>query len=213
MNPNLTKLVFILDRSGSMEPLTHETIGGFNSLIEKQKQNGDTFVTTILFDDSYEILHNHVNIRQIPPMTRNTYYARGCTALLDALGRTIQSVGTRLSETPEEERPSKVIITITTDGYENASKNYSLDQIKKMISHQRNCYKWEFVFLGANIDAAENAEALGIPRPMAKTYTASAVGCSSTFHVMDKLFDYMRINSCNNEDYEEDCVNILSKIK
>lgn len=213
MNKNLTELVFILDRSGSMQGLTTETIGGFNSLVEKQKQEGDAYLTTVLFDDAYEVLHDHVDIQRVPTLTQREYYARGCTALLDAVGRTIDAVGRRLAETPEENRPGKVIFTITTDGMENASREYTLARIKEMITHQRNVYKWEFVFLGANIDAVETAETLGISRHMSKTYTASSEGCRSTYTVMNKLLNYMKVNDCDTDEFEDDCEEILAEIK
>ena len=134
MNQNLTEMIFILDRSGSMESLTEETIGGFNSLIEKQKEEpGEARVTTVLFDDKYELLHDHTPVQEIQRLTRKEYYARGCTALLDAVGITIDRVGGRLAETPEEERPGRVVMVITTDGYENASRRYSRSQIQDMI--------------------------------------------------------------------------------
>ena len=213
MNKNLTELIFILDRSGSMGHLTDETIGGFNSLVEKQKKDGNAFLTTVLFDNEYELLHDHLPIEQVPTLTKNEYYVRGCTALLDAVGKTMDAVGQRLANTPEEERPGKVIFTITTDGYENASHSYTLSRIKEMITHQREVYKWEFVFLGANIDAVETAETLGISRHMAKTYTASSQGCASIYTVMDKLISFMKINDyTDDDDYFEDCEEILAEI-
>jgi len=213
MNNNLTELVFILDRSGSMQNLTSETIGGFNSLVEKQKHDGNAYLTTVLFDDAYELLHDHIDIHQVPTLTERDYYARGCTALLDAVGRTIDTVGHRLSQTPEQERPGKVIFTITTDGFENASQEYSLARIKEMITHQRTVYKWEFVFLGANIDAPKTARTLGIPQRMAKTYAASPSGCRSTYTVMDKLLNYMKLNDSSDDDFEDYCCDILSEIE
>ena len=213
MNNNLTELIFILDRSGSMQDLATETINGFNSLVEKQKHTGNAFLTTVLFDNDYELLHDHIDIRQVPTLTSNEYYARGCTALLDAIGRTINSVGNRLSQTPEEARPGKVICTITTDGLENASSKYSLSEIKEMITHQRNVYKWEFIFLGANIDAIETAESIGISRKRAKTYTASPDGCRSTFSVMDKMLNYMKLSDSDDDFYDDDCEDILSEIQ
>ena len=146
MNQNLTEMIFILDRSGSMESLTEETIGGFNSLIEKQKEEpGEARITTILFDDKYELLHDHTPVQEIQRLTRKEYYARGCTALLDAVGLTIDRVGGRLAETPEEERPGRVVMVITTDGYENASRRYSRSQIQDMIQRQTDVYKWKFM--------------------------------------------------------------------
>lgn len=213
MNKNLTELVFILDRSGSMHSLTAETIGGFNSLVEKQKKDGNAYLTTVLFDNNCETLHNHVDIQKVPILTNNEYYACGSTALLDAVGQTIDSIGHRLAQTPEEERPGKVIFTITTDGQENASKEYTLERVKEMITHQRNVYNWEFVFLGANIDAVQTAGSLGISPMMAKTYSATPTGCRSTYHVMDKLLNYMKRNDAASDDFEEECSSILSQVE
>lgn len=177
MKESLTELVFILDRSGSMYSLTSDTIGGFNSLIEKQKaQPGDADVTTVLFDDEYEILHDHLPLREIRPLTEKEYCVQGCTALLDAVGMTINAVGARLNNTPENERPGKVVVVIVTDGLENASHEYTKAQVKKMITHQQEKYSWDFIFLGANIDAAQEASSLGIRRDFARNYEASKEG-------------------------------------
>lgn len=186
MNNNLTEVVFILDRSGSMASLTDETIGGFNGMIEQQKADtaGEVMVTTVLFDNQYEILHDHVNIKEIQPMDGSQYYARGCTALLDAIGKTIDSVGERLAATPEEERPCNVIFIITTDGYENASIHFTQKDIKKKIEHQKSKYSWTFMFLGANIDAEQVGASYGINRGYSKTYTASKVGTDSVYRAM-----------------------------
>lgn len=198
MKKNLTEMVFILDRSGSMADLESDTIGGFNSMIEKQKkETGDAYVTTVLFDDAYEILHDHINIQDIKPITENEYYARGMTALLDAVGKTINSVGSRLSETPEDERPEKVIFVITTDGFENASKEFTKDTIKNMITHQQEKYSWTFIFLGANMDAVGEAGSLGINAGYSHTYTASAQGTSSVYKSLDAAMSCLR-----NIDYE-----------
>ena len=149
MKKNLTELVFIIDRSGSMYNLVNDTIGGYNSMIENQKkEQGDAYVTTVLFDDNYELLHDHINLKEIKPITDKEYYTRGSTALLDAVGKTINSIGVRLNNTPEDERPDKVIFVITTDGYENASRKFTKTQIKDMIEHQQNKYSWTFIFLG-----------------------------------------------------------------
>lgn len=182
MKENLSELVFILDRSGSMGGLVDDTIGGFNSMIEEQKQKpGEAYVTTILFDHDYDILHDHVNVQQIQPITRSEYFARGTTALLDAIGRAINSIGRRLDSTPEEERPSKVIFVITTDGHENASKEFEKSQVKEMIEHQQNKYSWMFMFLGANMDAIGEAVTLGINTDFANTYSASSIGTQSVY--------------------------------
>lgn len=198
MKKNLTEMVFILDRSGSMQSLTDDTIGGFNGMIESQKiEDGEAYVTTVLFDDEYEILHNHVNIQDIKPITRRDYYARGTTALLDAVGKTINSIGNRLSETPEDERPEKVIFVITTDGYENASREFSRSKVKEMIEHQQNKYSWIFMFLGANMDAVQEASTLGINSSFAATYTASAQGTTSAYYATANAMSAARsVDTC-----------------
>lgn len=193
MKKNLTEMVFILDRSGSMQSLTSDTIGGFNSMIESQKkENGEAFVTTVLFDDQYELLHDHVDIQKVEPITNKEYYARGCTALLDAIGKTINSIGSRLSGTPEDERPDKVIFVITTDGFENASREFNKSTIKEMIEHQQNKYSWTFIFLGANMDAVGEAASLGINASHSHTYTASAQGTSSVYMSLDATMSCLR---------------------
>lgn len=193
MKKNLTEMVFILDRSGSMQSLTSDTIGGFNSMIENQKkEDGEAYVTTVLFDDAYEMLHDHVNIQDIQPITDKEYYARGMTALLDAVGKTINSVGKRLSETPEDERPEKVIFVITTDGFENASMEFEKDTIKNMIEHQQSKYSWTFIFLGANMDAVEEAKNLGIKSSYSHTYTASGTGTQSVYTSLDATMSCLR---------------------
>ena len=203
MKKNLTEMVFILDRSGSMGHLVDDTIGGFNSMIEKQKKEiGEAFVTTILFDDRYEVLHNHVDINDIVPITRKEYYALGSTALLDAIGKTINDIGYRLSETPEEERPEKVIFTIITDGYENASREFTKSKIKEMIEHQQSKYSWVFMFIGANMDAVSEASTYGINSAFAATYTASAQGTSSVYTAVDDSICCLRgmsLDSCGGD--------------
>ena len=193
MKKNLTEMVFILDRSGSMNRLTEDTIGGFNSMIEQQKkEDGEAYITTVLFDDDYELLHDHVNIQDVEPITRKEYYARGCTALLDAVGKTINLIGTRLSNTPEEERPEKVIFVITTDGMENASMEFTRTRVKDMIEHQQNKYSWVFMFLGANMDAVAEAGNYGISAAFSKTYTASGVGTQSVYECTSKALSDVR---------------------
>jgi len=160
MNMNLTEIVFLLDRSGSMGGLESDTIGGFNAFIEKQSQlEGETIVTAVLFDDRYEMLWNGVKATEAK-LTNKEYYVRGCTALLDAVGKTILDLGYRLSKTDEEKRPGKVIFVITTDGLENASREFTYEKAKELIKHQQEKYNWEFIFLGANIDAAKEADSM-----------------------------------------------------
>lgn len=182
MKENLTEIVFILDRSGSMRPLTDDTIGGYNSYIKsQQEERGETYLTTVLFNDEHYFLHDHINIKDVKPITSNEYSAFGGTALMDAIGDTINIVGNRLSNTPEEERPSHVIFVITTDGYENVSKEYTRDQIKSMIEHQQEKYSWEFLFLGAGIDAYEEARSIGIGGMRAMSVTTDSLGMQNVY--------------------------------
>ena len=184
MKQGLTEIAFILDRSGSMHHLVDDTIGGFNSVIQEQREGlGEVYVTTVLFSDNSKILHDHINIKDVPLLTTNEYRVAGCTALLDAIGTTIDNIGIRLAETPEENRPSKVMVFITTDGQENASREYTKARIKEMIEHQTNVYNWTFVFLGANMDAVAEGRDIGITH--SATYTASSRGVGSTYTVLD----------------------------
>lgn len=177
MRENLTEMVFVLDRSGSMSGLAADTIGGFNELIEKQKKiEGDAYVTTVLFDHEYEVLHDHVALEEVAPLTDKEYFARGSTALLDAVGRTIDAVGARLAAAPEEERPAHVVFVITTDGMENSSREYTAQRVRGMIEHQQQKYSWQFVFLGANMDAVSEARKLGISAKYAADFTPSHSG-------------------------------------
>lgn len=193
LNNNLTEIVFILDRSGSMMHLTDDTIGGFNSFIEKQKSEpGEALLTTVLFDDQYEILHNGINLNEVQALTKDQYWARGATAMYDAIGKTINEVGHRLSETPEHHRPGKVIFVITTDGMENASREFTQAKVKEMIQHQTEKYSWEFVFLGANIDSAKTAENIGINKGYAADYVYSAQGTSSMYEAVDCAVSSLR---------------------
>lgn len=193
MNQNLTEMIFILDMSGSMDNLRSDTIGGYNTLINQQKnETGDANVTTVLFDDRYIVLHDNVNIHDVPEMTTKEYSPLGMTAMLDAIGRTINSVGQRLASTPEEKRPAKIVVTIVTDGYENASKEFTYSKIKEMIKHQREKYSWIFTFIGANIDTAEVGDNLGIDAKLSKCYTASADGTASVYAAASKAISYTR---------------------
>lgn len=176
MNRNLTEIIFLLDRSGSMSGFEMDTIGGFNSFIEKQREaEGETLVTTVLFDDKYEILWNGIKAERAK-ITKKEYFVRGSTALLDAVGKTIIDVGLRLSNTSEEERPGKIIFVITTDGMENASREFTQAKVKELITHQQEKYNWEFIFLGANIDAAREADNIGISKNNAFKFEASNSG-------------------------------------
>lgn len=184
MNMNLTEIIFLLDRSGSMGGLQSDTIGGFNAFIEKQRQlEGETIVTTVLFDDRYEILWNGIDANKIK-LTDKEYYVRGSTALLDAVGKTILDVGYRLSQASEEQKSGKVIFVITTDGMENASHEFTYKKIKEIIKHQKEKYNWEFIFLGANIDARKEADNIGIDMNNSYTFEASKTGVESMYQMV-----------------------------
>ena len=182
MKKNLTELVFILDRSGSLAGLEADTIGGFNAMIEKQKgEPGEALVSTVLFDNISKVIHDRVDIQKIEPMTDRDYYVRGCTALLDAVGKSIHHIGNVHKYAREEDRPEKTIFVITTDGMENASREYTYDRVKKMIQHEQEKYGWEFLFLGANIDVASHAASMGIRPAMATSYSADETGTWAAF--------------------------------
>ena len=187
MKKNLTEIVFILDRSGSMAGLEDDTIGGFNAMIQKQKdEDGEAYVSTVLFDNHTEVIHDRVDIQQIQPMTRKDYYVRGCTALLDAVGKSIHHIGNVHKYAREEDRPEKTIFVITTDGMENASREYTYDRVKKMIRHEQEKYGWEFLFLGANIDAAKEAARFGITEDRAANYHADHQGTAVIYEAMSE---------------------------
>ena len=204
MRENLTEMVFVLDRSGSMRSLTADTIGGFNELIEKQKKiEGDAYVTTVLFDHEYEALHDHVALGEVAPLTDKEYFARGSTALLDAVGRTINAVGARLAATPEEERPEHVVFVITTDGMENASREYTAKQVREMVEHQQQKYSWQFVFLGANMDAVSEAGKLGISASHAANFAPSQRGVSMMYRMaLDEVMCSARVGSDIGSDWK-----------
>lgn len=193
MKKGLTELVFILDRSGSMSGLEKDTIGGFNSLLEKQKKEESAcIVTTVLFDDRYELLHDRIQIHGIAPITDREYFVRGSTALLDAMGVTISKIGNAQKHTAEAERAEKVLFVITTDGMENASREYSAEKIRFMVEHQKAAYGWEFLFLGANIDAVATAAKYGISEDRAASYHADVDGTQLNFIAMNEAVVHFR---------------------
>lgn len=177
MKNNITELVFILDRSGSMAGLEQDTIGGFNAMIEKQKkEDGECYISTVLFDNVSEVLHDRVRLSDIKPMTDKEYTVRGCTALIDAIGSAIHHIGNIHKYARPEDVPEHTMFIITTDGMENASQRYNSDEVKKMIERQKEKYGWEFLFIGANIDAVETAKRYGINEDRAVNYNADAKG-------------------------------------
>ena len=187
MKKNLTELVFILDRSGSLAGLEGDTIGGFNAMIEKQKNEpGEAYVSTVLFDNESIVIHDRVDIQKVAPMTRADYYVRGCTALLDAVGKAIQHIGNVHKYAREEDRPEKTLFVITTDGMENASREYTYDRLKLLIQRQKDKYGWEFLFLGANIDAAKEAARFGIGADRAVNYHADHQGTAVIYEAVSE---------------------------
>ena len=187
MKKHLTEIVFILDRSGSMAGLESDTIGGFNAMIEKQKaEDGEALVSTVLFDNISQVIHDRVDIRQIQPMTDKDYYVRGSTALLDAVGSAIHHIGNVHKYAREEDRPEKTLFVITTDGMENASRQYSYVRLKSMIQQKQEQYGWEFLFLGANIDAAKEAARFGISADRAANYHADRRGTNVIYETVSE---------------------------
>lgn len=188
MENGLTELVFIIDRSGSMEGLEPDTIGGFNAMLKEQQQvKGAAYVTTVLFNDKYELLHNRLDIQSISPLTQKDYTVRGITALLDAIGKTIHNMRKAQRDVMEEERANKVIFFIITDGQENASRHYSVDMIRERIEHQKKKYGWEFIFFGANMDAIAEAGKIGIAADRAQNYFSDSFGTKGAYTSMSVL--------------------------
>ena len=193
MRKNLTEIVFILDRSGSMCGLEADTIGGYNSLLEKQKkEDGEAIISTVLFDDEQEVLHDRVNLKDMNPMTEKEYYVRGCTALLDAVGGAIHHIGNVHKYAREEDRPEKTLFIITTDGMENSSRRYTYDKVKKMVERQKEKYGWEFLFLGANIDAINVAGRFGIAPERAVNYECDSEGPAVNYRAISKAVSKVR---------------------
>ena len=209
---NLTELVFILDRSGSMAGLEQDTIGGFNAMLEKQKREpGQAFVSTVLFDTECAVIHDRVDIQRVKPLTEKEYYVRGCTALLDAVGGAIHHIGNVHKYARPEDRPEKTVFVITTDGMENASRKYSYDRVKQMILRQQEKYGWEFMFLGANIDAVQEAARFGIGADRAANYHADSQGTAVIYEAVSQAVCNVRTKKTMDrswkrtidEDYEK----------
>ena len=192
MKKNLTEIVFILDRSGSMAGLEADTIGGFNSLIEKQKaEPGEALVSTVLFDSTSEVIHDRLSLERIPAMTRKEYFVRGCTALLDAVGGAIHHIGNVHRYIREEDRPEKTLFVITTDGMENASRRYTYERVRDMIA-EKQTQGWEFLFLGANIDSAREAARFGIREDHAVDYLADSIGTAVVYDTVSDAIGQAR---------------------
>lgn len=202
---NIVDVVFILDRSGSMQGLESDTIGGFNSMLEKQRKlEGKAYITTVLFDDQYELLHDRIDITKVNNMTEKEYFVRGSTALLDAIGKTIAKEKAIQDTLYKKEKAQKVLFVIITDGLENASREYSSTAVKKLIEIQKEKYGWEFLFLGANIDAIETANSIGISAEKAVNYKSDSVGTKKNYDTLNKAVEEVRSGKELQKDWKAD---------
>ena len=200
MRKGLTEVVFILDRSGSMRGLEADTIGGFNAMIEKQrKEEGEAYISTVLFDDRTEVLYDRVPVAKVEPMNDNQYYVRGCTALLDAIGGAIHHISNIYKYAREEDRPEKTLFIITTDGMENSSHIYDYKKVRKMVEKAKNKYEWEFLFLGANMDAIEVAGKFGIGADRAINYECDSAGTALNYQVLSETVSAVRRSKSRKE--------------
>ena len=205
---NISEIVFILDRSGSMSGYESDTIGGFNSMIGKQKKEaGEALVSTVLFDNESVVIHDRLPLDKVPRMTEREYFTRGSTALLDAVGGAIHHIGNVHKYARREDVPEKTLFIITTDGYENASRRYDYAKVRKMIEQQKERYGWEFLFLGANIDAAAEAKRFGISADRAVDYLADAEGTALNYQVLNNIVSSVR----SGEALEEDPFQVIRK--
>ena len=203
------EVVFILDRSGSMSGLEADTIGGFNATLKKQKEKSDNVIwSTVLFDDRHQVIHDRTPIDQVNELTENEYYVRGCTALLDAIGRAIHHIGVIHKYAREEDRPEKTLFVITTDGMENASRQYSYRKINQMINRQQEKYGWEFIFLGANMDAVSVASRMGISDKRSATYINDPTGIKKNYeavsYAMAEMSSMEQLDDSFLDDVKED---------
>ncbi|MDY4587577.1 MAG: vWA domain-containing protein [Oscillospiraceae bacterium] len=214
MRNDLTELVFILDKSGSMHGLEADTIGGFNSLIEKQKkEDGKALVTTVLFDDKTEVIHDRVDLEYIRNMSSEQYVTGGTTALLDAVGGAVSHIRKIHKYIRPEDVPAKTLFIITTDGMENASRRFTYDKVKKLIKHQNEKYGWEFIFLGANIDAAETAVNMGISRDRAADYISDREGTALNYSVLSEVTSAIRSGIGVTPDWSKSISDDISRRK
>ena len=204
MKKNFTELVFILDKSGSMQGLEADTIGGFNSMIEKQKrEKGTAVVSTVLFSDESRVIHDRVSLDEIKPLTEKDYCVGGCTALIDAIGGAIHHIGNIHKYARSEDVPEHTMFVITTDGMENASRRYSSDKVKQMIERHKEKYGWEFLFLGANIDAVETAKRFGISSDRAVKYVSDKEGTALNYEILNEAISVVRANATLGADWKK----------
>ena len=203
--PVLTEIVTILDRSGSMAGLESDTIGGYNGFLEEQRKlEGEAILTTVLFDNQYELLHDRVDIQEVTLLTKGDYFVRGSTALLDAIGYSIQKIVHAHRLLPDERKPKKTIFMIITDGHENASRDYRYDEIQRMIQKERDIYGWEFIFMGANIDAVAAARDIGIHPDRSVRYQADAYGTGMNFKAMNMINNMVRKSKKISPDWSDE---------
>ncbi|MBR5009521.1 MAG: VWA domain-containing protein [Clostridia bacterium] len=210
MRKNLTEMVFILDKSGSMAGMEKDTVGGFNAMIEKQKrEEGDALVSTVLFSDGSRVIHDRADITKVEPLTDRQYFVGGCTALYDAVGDAIHHIGNVHKYAREEDRPEKTVFVITTDGMENASRRYSASEVRRLITRQKEKYGWEFLFLGANIDARSVADDMGIEEERSACFVNDSRGNALKYEgisrAMSKVRKCMPMGAEWKADMEEDC--------
>ena len=211
MNSNLTEIVFILDRSGSMAGLEDDTIGGFNAMVEKQKKEpGDAVLSAVLFSDGCQVLYDRADIQKVEPMTEQQYRVGGCTALLDAIGGAVHHIGNVHKYAREEDRPGKTIFVITTDGMENASRSYTYDEVQRMVKHEQEKYGWEFLFLGANMDAISAARSFGIRADRAVRYRRDRAGTELNYQVVSETVSRVRRRESIDADW---CAPIEADVK
>lgn len=204
MKKNLTEIIFILDRSGSMQGLEKDTIGGFNSLIEKQKKvEGDALISTVLFANESKVIHDRVDVKDVKPMTENNYITGGCTALLDAIGNAIHHISNIHKYSRKEDVPEHTLFVITTDGMENASRTYTYPKVKKLIENQKEKYGWEFMFLGANIDAVNVASCMGIDESRAVKFNCDSEGTELNYEVLNDAIGVLRECSYVSADWKK----------
>ena len=204
MKKGLTEAVFILDRSGSMAGLEKDTIGGFNAMLEKQRRGeGQALISTVLFSNESAVIHDRVDAREVPPLTDREYFVCGCTALLDAVGGAIRHIGNVHKYAREEDRPERTLFVITTDGMENASRHYDLRRVRAMIERQKARYGWEFLFLGANIDAVDTAARLGIDADRAANFHCDAQGTQLNYEAVSDAVSAMRCAAPLRADWKE----------
>ena len=205
MNDNLTEIVFILDRSGSMAGLEADTVGGFNAMVERQKKEaGEALLSAVLFSDRSDVLYDRVDIRKVEPMTDAQYRVGGCTALLDAIGGAVRHMRNVHKYAREEDRPGKVLFVITTDGMENVSRRYTGDEVRKMVTEQREKYGWEFLFLGANMDAIAAARQFGIPEKRAVRYECDKAGTALNYRVVSETIGSFRAGAPIRADWSDE---------